>query len=74
MIDPGHADVTVILVFHVQLHNTSDGFVPLISVDTHNIALRVAYYSVESPYPLFFRSPPGTYGAIVICARLFGII
>ena len=74
MIDPGHASITVRLFFHVHLHNLSAGFGPLLSVDTHNIAYRAAYYSVECLYPLFFRSPPGTYGATVVFTKLIGMI
>ena len=51
LINPGNTTVAVRLFHHVRLHNPSAGFAPLLSVDTHNIASAVAYYSVEYLYP-----------------------
>ena len=74
LIDPGHVVVAVRVICHVHLHNPSAGFAPLLSADTHNIISRAAYYSVECLHSLFFCSPPGTYGAIMICTQLLGMI
>ena len=54
MINTGHEIMRVYLFCRVLLHNPSVGFATLISIDTHNITFRAAYYPVECLYPLFF--------------------
>ena len=54
LVDPGHPALTFWLFFHVHLHKPSEGFAPLLSVETQIITSRADYYLVECLYPLFF--------------------
>ena len=57
LIDPGHAAVTVLLFYYINLNFTFADLSPLLAVGTYNIASRVAYYSVEYLYFLYFFTP-----------------